>query len=307
MFNISYETTPCRDYQLKDIFHKIQLNMVDGNLIFSDSLKNSKISGILLVTPEAKDVPIFAHPLEVSLSGRNVVAVDARGWLKSERSGGYRVSNSLDSQLALIRAKLNEHWITESKRDLLNAGTLPLTVFVRWISSSITQRLSLTPEQQIILSIVSGLYYQSLFDEEVIVLDEDMKTKRASLISRATSIPTTKILEVLDNIEDNGGELTFRSVRDLVNMFALATQSIRLENVNVALLYTILSGSWFGANSKEIVTVALEHPPTFLALVYQAVNERGYRKARLAEYTERSNKQDLGKSFTYNVASLLKG
>ena len=303
MFNSSYETTPCRDYQIKDIIQKIQLNYLDGFLVHSDSLSNTKINGILLVTPEAKDVPIFAHPIEVDLSGVKYLAVDARGWLTKLRDGGYKTNNPLDSKLALLRAKLEWHGTHESMRELTNLGTLPMTVFIRWISASLVQRLALTPDVQVTLSIVAGYYYQSLFDNTE--MSEDLKVKRAAVISRGTRIPTSKVLEVADAIEQDGTPLNFTSIQSFIDIAQIATGSVRLKNMNVGLLYTILSGSWFGANSKEIVTVALEHPPTFLALIYQAINERGYRKARLTEYTASSDKQDLGKSFTYNVASIL--
>jgi hypothetical protein len=35
--------------------------------------------------------------------------------------------------------------------------------------------------------------------------------------------------------------------------------SLRYEQFNTAFLYTIINGSWFGSNAKEVLAVSLEH------------------------------------------------
>jgi hypothetical protein len=63
------------------------------------------------------------------------------------------------------------------------------------------------------------------------------------------------------------------------------------------MLITLTGQSWFGLNAKEILAIALEHPPTWTTIVHHALQERTYRNSVIAKLAERyikgSNRTDF--------------
>ena len=72
------------------------------------------------------------------------------------------------------------------------------------------------------------------------------------------------------------------------------------------MLYNALGNSWFGSNKTELISVALEHPPTWVAMIYTAVNDRGYRKSQIGAIALNSARKQSDKLLTRNVESLVR-
>ena len=64
-----------------------------------------------------------------------------------------------------------------------------------------------------------------------------------------------------------------------------------------------MGNTWFGANAKEILAVALEHPPTWLSLVYIALKERSYKNTSLAKIALRYALNKGGNDFIRSFVS----
>ena len=59
----------------------------------------------------------------------------------------------------------------------------------------------------------------------------------------------------------------------------------------------MLLSSWYGENSNETISIALEHPPTFVILIYNAMTEKGYQKSMLGQMLGRSDRDNDAKAF----------
>lgn len=301
MFKTPYDTTPCADYVLSEIKKELAIASIEGELRVPVTESDLSVRGVMIIPPSVKHVPPFAHPMLVeSNSGRSEqLVVDTRGMTRESREGQLSVSSRIDYNLLLLRALLTRQWMDHSPLDLLACGTLPLTVYSRWVSENICRRLPLNPGEQMMVTVVAGWFYLCLFREEA-EIDEQLKLKMSSQISRATYVGTDRVLEITDNLDKMNSVLDF--IRGLKNV----VQNSALEKLSHGLLYTFVGGSWFGANARETVAVALEHPPTFMALVHVALQDRSWRKTGLGTIVLNSDKGDIGKSFTYNLLSLLK-
>lgn len=325
MFNSVYSTTPCRDYPLEKIRDGIaKASIISPQSISGPSNNNEYKHIVWLITPTLSEIPAFAHPFVlINCNGKreeisrvpesqipNVlhslqsfqtipsIYIDVRNFTRLNQDGTVSVTSVLDYELSLMRALLTAHCLKESEQDLLSLTNLPLVIYTRWITEQLTRRLALPPEVQVRVTILVAFYYLSQFYSGD--LNESDYIKIASQIAKATFISVEQILPIIEPVK----RLT--DANSLV--LALITQgnSVRFEKFNLALLSGILVGSWFGFNNRELINVAVEHPPTFIAILYAAVNERGYRNTIIGRLVKEYAKGDIDKTFTKAVDSLIK-
>jgi hypothetical protein len=81
--------------------------------------------------------------------------------------------------------------------------------------------------------------------------------------------------------------------------------SVRLNDMNIGLFFQILSGAWYGdAAARETLLAALEHPPTWIALLVAAATDRSFKKTGITQLYERE-KPAVQKQFLHAVLGLL--
>lgn len=300
MFLHPYDTTPCKGYLIEKVEQKLKELLISGRRVPMQTIGERIIDNAYLITAEHSTIPPFAHPVCVKDSrDHEHWFVDARGCTRVDREGSLKIINRDEYDHITTRTQLSMHWKYESPQDFLSLGHLPLTVFIRWVSEGIARRMSLEPLVQLRIAIVAGYYYYSLFTRAD-DFTEDYKVNVAMQISRYTRINTRSIMEIIDRIPH------MASIADFARVAGEVSDSLRMEKFSAGLAVSMLAGSWFGPNAKEVVAVGLEHPPTYFTLVSLAVNNNSYRKAALANVVLQNDKQDAGRSFTYNLRNLLK-
>lgn len=294
MFTSPYETLACRSHRIGDVEKLADELLIEGSLY-------PYAARVFFVTEENGGVSPFSHPIVRQRNNQPVVVADVRGAARVNRDGAGLIG-SLDYQYTTARCRLmDEFWIDGNTKDLMNLGEFQIRLFARMMAENLGRRMNLDGETQLRLQIISAIYYQGLFATELTptLSDEDVVTlsRRAS---RATMVPVERIIEILD---------ATGPIYDLASCIEAMKQhggSVRLSKLSVGLVYTMLGGLWFGANAVENMAVALEHPPTFCAMAYLAVNNRGYRKTILGQLAERIDRRgDLSKPFSKHVSGVL--
>lgn len=304
MILTAYNTMACRSYITGDIRKKIELAAIENELVNLHSLHSKEIiNGVYGIVPQNNDIPAFSHPIDITLknfddSDKPLMVIDTRPFFKVNKDGTFSTTNSAEYSFQLNRAILNSHWF-ESPSDLLNLGELPSVVFCRWLSTIITRRLGLTPGDQVKVTIVTLFYWYSLFNNSD-SFDEKYKMRIITKASQLLNIPTTLSLPLVDNISHMSG------VEDYCLTLRKVIESPRLESFSPALLFSLLGGSWFGNNVKEVIAVAIEHPVTFIAIIKAALDDRSYRKTTLGTLVYENDKRERGKDFNRNLFNLLR-
>jgi len=172
-------------------------------------------------------------------------------------------------------------------------------VYSRWIAEGIAKRHGLNPSDQLRFGIIAAFFYISLFKEDPTFTSEELN-KNSQLISKALYAPIDMCFEIADQL------LPMRSVKDLCAMATSILTTSRLEKFNAGLLFNDLMSSWYGSgNAREVVAVALEHPPTWIAMLNSALNERTYRNSTISKVAIANDKNGAGKVFTMNVRNLI--
>lgn len=296
MFINPYETLACRSYDIKSIAKAIKEANVAEELMSPITPKGVMVESILAISPDNNDIPSFSHPFQVELGDTSKFVIDTRPFTKPTRDGSIQISNPTDYEFLLKRGLLTDIWATDPAV-LLSLGNFPLTIFTRWLSGNITSRLGLSADDQVKLTAVTLFYYYSLFrDTEFSDTDKINISKKLSQVSY---IPITNSMELLEDINYMSG------VGDYIDTVKTVLATPRIENLNVGLLFSMLSNSWFGLNAKEVIAVAVEHPPTFIAIMTTALESRSYKKSYLGNLVYDNSKRGIDKEFTKAVYTLI--
>ena len=96
------------------------------------------------------------------------------------------------------------------------------------------------------------------------------------------------------------------NIQSFVNWVKKILDTPRVEDLTVGYLYIALGAS-YGVAYREAVAISLEYPPVFIAMVYTALNDRGYSKTGLGKIVEKVISRDNHKEFIKNVNHLIKG
>lgn len=304
MFKFPYETTPCSSYNLADIRKALQHAMVEGTLAPATTLKGNPVEGLLAVPPMVKSVAGFNHPLSFDHFGKTELAIDTRPFVSQKTTGEMRIANPTEYQFLVVRGALTAAWAAGDNAELAQLGDLPTRVFSRLLSEGIVRRLNLNPGDQMKLAALAGYWHLCSYIPED-NLEHDMLIKMASKVARATQISVERVLEVLEGLGDGTNFPVIRDVKMFCDSAFRAVESTRLEHLNTGLLYAIVGGCWFGAAAREIVAVALEYPPTFLAMLYMALTDRSYHSAFFTKLVQNCDRNGMGDDFKKRLIHFL--
>ena len=304
----AYQTKACEGFKLHGIQEGLTKAHIVGQLeyLFDTPILANEGSDAV-----AMAVPSFAHPFEVAKHGNteSFLAVDLRStgrWDASQRQ--FVVRNQADYDLATVRTLLNHYWINESAEILRDVAPLALVLYTDFVAKKTAQRFALDRREEADLSILTGWFYLSQFtNEETLTESEAMRMVRT--LTQHLRLPAELVLEVIDRIEPE--EHHYRPIHTITEFCHLAqkvTASVRLQDFNIGILYQLLGGQWFGGmNPRELVAVALEHPPTWLAILWAAGNSRSYKTAGITHLFERNFSAQQQTQFKQALANFLAG
>lgn len=319
MFISAYDTTACLGFQqdIKQALEEIskleiigsrQLGWVDNP--FKDGSKET-VYGVRAVFPGVANIRPFAHPivekpeLKIGKVDENsyTTYVDLRSYCRLNSQQEVVVTALRDYKLNCYRGALQTVWsCIETCQDLLNLGDYQTTVYARWISETLARRLTLPPEVQMNLAVYAAYFYLCQFiTDDKKGLEEKDYLRMASSISRSTYVNVQETLNLIEDLP------VLTNIESFINLLKEKAESSRYEQLNLALFTSIFSGSWVGANSREISIVAIEHVPTFIALLALATSERSATVSVIGKIAETFKKTDQPQTFLYNLSHLLRG
>lgn len=296
--NISpYSTLAAGHHPLQAIRAELAKAFTLNELCFDYQLTGDKIALVVGAKDATCKIPPFSHPIEFTTAdNRNYIALDIRAvcGLRQSVSEAFVVRNRAEYSLLIRRAVLQKAWEAGSYDDLRNISPLTAAVFARWIPGSISRQFGIDPSVELDLSIITAWYFFCLFDGDTYI-DAQQRNRMIAQVSRAVTTSVERCETVLKEIPHLG------TVKEYCNYVKGCGLSTRLERFEPAVLMQLVSGSWFGNQARETVAVALEHPPTFIALLYSAITDRSYLKTKLSELVNRSfNKGDALRLFELN-------
>jgi hypothetical protein len=304
IFRTAYETQACQGFQLAQVRDGLEKALISSGALPGAGGAH-EIRGI---NPIELAIPAFAHPIEYgkpSHPHEALLAVDMRAYGRWDaRQAEYVLRNHPDYNLAQLRGQLNYLWLTQGPAVLRDLSPLAVGQYAEFISKNVARRFALNPKETQDLAILSGWFYLSCHTDDH-QLNERDRARMVQAIARGTRVSAEDVFLVTDQLEGPiHAEAGVSAVSAFCKAMETVTQSVRLRDFNVGVLYQLLTGAWFGTNAAEIIAAAIEHPPTWIALLAVAIEERTFKKSGLTQQVARAQ-QDMTRQFIHSTRALL--
>lgn len=296
VFLSPYDTTPFRGAAAA--MAKVQEGLEKAAL--NDRLEYTEDGLLLCQNPlTMQDIPAFAHPIMVRKGTRQEFALDVRPFVAWKPDGSYRVKNTIGYDLMIARGNLQHIWLEQSITGLRDISSIPMKVYAHWISENIARRFNLDPLVILKVTITAAFFYQCLFHADAEKLPNDEKNRMAASIVKALGSPADLVFEVLDLFDK-----PINNAIEFCEAIKLVTGSISLENFNAGVLYSVLGASFYDSNAQELMAVCVEHPPTWLVVLYRAAVDQSYKKTGIRMLMDRQKRANV-EQFIRSLASMI--
>lgn len=287
MINSSYDARTTRSYKTDRIEQSLNERLRSNEIrdsVIPDNIPShvqaslqEKTNIVYLV--ENKDIPSFSHPIQLDhKDGFKRIVVDMRPFVRYDRmSDTAHSTNVTEYSIALARAVLEELWANdiEGRRNLSNMSTYPLKLFTVYVTNTISRIYNLSLAEQGTISTICAAWYLSSFipEDQIERFDRQVFTTK---IARITKNNPRTILETLERLTP------MRTIDDFASNIQMNSGTSRTESFQIGLLFNQVAGGWMGTYAREMVPLAMEFPPTWIALA-AASTEEGYRRTAIGQ------------------------
>jgi len=307
IFKDIYSTTVGKAFVIKPIEQSIKESIIKDSLDrnFTLDVRPTDTYKAIFITGYANNddnIPNFIHPITIlNFNNNNYICTDLRLYLRKDgniNDINGNIRNITEYNFSKSRAILSMLWASGEYDRIKNSLKLASSVFSTWISDAISKTYALDPRDQLILTIITNFYYQSLFSDKK-EFDENDKQRMAIHTINATKAPADFVFKVFDQITTMSGAEDY--CKTVIEILA----NIKLEKFNLASLLTIVNNSWYGTNAKQILSVAIEHPPTWIAIVFSSLNERTYKNSLICKIAEKQGQRGMKDEFNKNYVQMM--
>lgn len=308
-YRTSYDTTVGRiQSSLKSLDLALREALITGDLSRSRMgvERNDKLAAVFVLGADASQnkIPPFIHPYLIqNFKGEDYLVTDLRLFrsssnpYESEKSFEEGVRNKAEYALAKTRAVLNQHWLTDPE-SLRSQFAFAGNVFAAWLSQAIAKAYALDFHDQLRIMAVSLYYYHTLFTTET-QLSDNAREVAVIHTMKSTKMPAQEVYSLFEKL----GE--FKDINDYCTAVWQVAENVRLKDFNLAMLLTLVRNSWYATHAKELLSVALEHPPTWITIVFTTLTERSYKSSSLYKLIELQGKRGNADEFRLNFARFM--
>ena len=323
--------------KIEDTRERITRYMADQSLTVDSDTDSTKVSQYL--TRENKDVygidvrdwqmqdaTFFAHPMVIydkSLLRENTiggfdnfkVVADMRAVVDRDRSGEIRVGDHAKYMSIAARAVMMQWWLAHGTVGPLSSMPVAVPIFAELIGEMLgTIKMELDDAQR--LRIWAGIWYYMAHKPSVLTdLKPNDKFDIIKFLNMHMRVSADYVSQVLDCAIAGYDDSTLKVDRDergtIKHWFALAPiacESVRLEGAMKDI------GAFLGMIGRalstdplkvEMMGIAFDHPPTFLALVYSAANNFTAKSNELSKIVARPLYRDGISQLTRGISRKL--
>lgn len=287
----AYDTIACSGAMISKIIEPITL---------SDGKTNSSYCGIGEINGMyGQDrIPSFFHPIYIERL-KNIF-VDVRPYVGFDKfTQEVFIKNQTGYKLTCLRGALNKIWVIEKPAYLRDISSFPMAAYVAWLSENIARRFALDGAAQYQLSILTAIFYNSHFTDDKDLSSTD-KQHLASYLSRQLKLSGEDVYNVLEQYS------VIHSIDEYCEAARVITGSVSLQQLNKGTLISVINNTFYGVNASENAAVAIEHPPTWMGILLDAIqNQAFYKKTIIGGIISRKQFDDSRTSFLRSVVSML--
>lgn len=303
MFLLPYETTICATHDPERLTLALKRANIEYPFPAITTPAGSVLDRAVFITPrdEHVDVPPVTQFLNIGTADNPTLVIDGRPYMRYDlRNDTYRLTATSDYAFMCARVALTLGVLDEGVAQLGRLGDLTAKTFVRWITLTLARKYNLPLEQQLSLMVITAYYYFGLVDPSN-TEDEEARIRLAPQVARVTGAPATAVLDIAARIDRPAYD-----ANAFTQQITTKTGSLRFNDFKFIDLWTMLNTSWIGSgNVKETVGVALEHVPTWVAMVFSSLAERSYRRTVITQRAESAGRTSDRQQFVTLVQRLI--
>lgn len=300
---MSYRNNPTESFSPYDSIvlrgRKASLQNVENEVLKLLTLDDTgervlKEKNIVSIISNAEGVPGFAHPIH---AGETII-IDRRPYVNREG----KIKRDIGDHLLVQRAKIEHAWLM-SPDIFASQDSLIVDIFSTWFSKYIANRLNLDTRSDEQLKVLAAIFYAGKLHSKEELDRDELEFWLLRRLPKMLRISADFISEVLDDREEMIWKIWLGSLPDLATTFNdIMDNSVEID---IEAIYNALSrGAFIGANNVEIVSVAIEHPPTFMILVDYAL-EKGLQGkttlGRISNSLAGKHNHKKFKAFMHNI------
>ena len=308
-FKTSYDTTVGKIFNLSKLEFSLKEALVSGSLpsrnLGVEQIDQKKAVFVLGGSTDEMNIPAFIHPYLIeNFKGQDYLITDLRLFrtrsdeYMSDREFEASIKNKTEYNLVKSRAALNLLWLSPEINKLRSRFVFAGSVFASWLSQAIARAYALDFQDQLRITAVGIYYYLSLFSEAKRLEGDALELAVIHTI-KATKFPAVEVYKLFEQIEE------IKGIEDYCNEVKKAIENVRLKDFNLAMLLTLIRNSWYGTNAKDLISVSLEHPPTWINIVFATITERTYKSSSLYKVIEAASRRSNADEFKLNYADLI--
>lgn len=298
MFYDPYQTTLVKSYKTDTLRRNLERALVGGDLgtvIQKAPYQNQICNSVYCVTfaDGHQEIDSFTQPIVL---GEDIVVVDARPFIASDRDGKIIVRSQMEYDLLVLRGLLTVQYNNGKGTGVINNMMAPSwRLFDRVVTSTIVNATQLRNDYQTQsrISILTAIYWLSMYQRDVTEMNGQDDAVILQL-SRFTPYPINEIESVYSKV----GPIA--NIDAFCSSLYLATENPRLERMRLMTFVPMISTIWWGVNATETVLVGMEHIPTFLALLYTCLTTRNFKRTtlyqRVTDFKDRRVKETIEES-----------
>lgn len=288
MFGSPYSTTIGSRFNLPKVELALQQADIKKQLKVIDPDKPW-----LVAVVDDPEIPMFVHPvvLDDKNRGRKVV-VDLRQYKRyiNVLDDRIKIGSFGGAAISVNRAILQYYWNEETSQEILGLNNAPLAIYSKWLSEQIIRGLSVEEVHHQRIHVVCAYFYLALFEADNDLTREEAQ-KLSPKVNKATGVSLSLVLEYIPN------EIP-TTVEGLVALLSSGDYGMRLEQLNVGSFYTMTTKGFFGVvRPDEVLSIAIEYPPTFIAIAYAIVNDRSYNNSPMQKAAKQAERIDRDGAF----------
>lgn len=229
-------------------------------------------------------IPPFTHPISVKISnGSEYLFTDMRLFIRAGTQL-YNLSQGIrrmeEFEFTKYRAIASLAWAAGDRGRFQMAMQFGGSVFSAWIAQAIGRTERLAPTDQMKIQLVALAYYFSLFNPGAVDYKEDdgmrlsVSTYASDVMPNMSKTSADAILKTLNPMS---------SFNDMCGQISETIQSSLLKGLDSRTVLNLLANGWFATNGAEILKVAMEHPPTWVSILYFCIAYNNYSKTMIGQ------------------------
>lgn len=235
----------------------------------------SEIITFTAQTPELNDAPVQYYPITYHVGNTLKIIQDGRPFLSwDSKNQSHRIKSAPSAISTTIRSLLQYDWVKEHDKTNIESDTIyGGLLYANYIADSILRLLNLPIHNKPTILIVALDFWYHLHREET---NRNTIEYEAGILAVSLALPFDQIISTLE-------ELPIPVSLDL--FMANLKQAIadpRGNSINLNTFLVTFNTGWAGDNSRELLMVALEHPPTWNSIAYMAATDNMFKRSAIA-------------------------